>query len=128
MIAERIHPKEPFRILGVSRSVSDQEQPDKIEKISLFGIVDLKSFKPQRYRIEQFLIADPNSNKRGIYGTYVTTHRISARSLAQVEEVCRPDFQRSEGKHVGGERIGVSAYRRVFHLLRHRNYLCRFKK
>jgi hypothetical protein len=52
VIAERIHPKEPLYILGVSRPVPDQEQPYEIEKISLFGIVDLKSFKPQRNRIE----------------------------------------------------------------------------
>jgi hypothetical protein len=60
----------------------DQEQPDKVKKRFLFGIIDFKSFKPQSNCIEQFLIADPNSHQRGIYGTYVTTHRISGRSLA----------------------------------------------
>ena len=67
----------------------DQEQPDEIEKCLLFDLIDLKSFKPQGNSIEQFLIADTNSYQGGIYGTYVTTHRISARTLAQVQKVCR---------------------------------------
>jgi hypothetical protein len=62
----------------------DQQQPDKVEKRILFGITDLKSFKPQRNGIEQFLIADTNSHQGGIYGTNVTTHRISARTLAHL--------------------------------------------
>ena len=95
MIGKGIHPEETFCILGIPRSMSDQEQSDKVEKCLLFGVIDLQSFKPQRNRIEQFLIADTNSHQGGIYGTYVTTHRISARTLAQVQKVCRPDFRRT---------------------------------
>jgi hypothetical protein len=72
--------------------MTDQEQSDKVEKRCLFGIVDLESCKSQRNSIEQLLIADLNSHQGGIYGTYVTTHRISARTLAQVQKVCRRDF------------------------------------
>src|ERR1700730_17550244 len=63
----------------------DQEQPDEIEKCLVFDLIDLKSFKPQGNSIEQFLIADTNSHQGSIYGAYVTTHRISARILAQVQ-------------------------------------------
>ena len=95
-------------MLGLARSVPDQEQADKVEKRFLFGIVDLKSFEPQRDSIEQFLIADPNSNQRGIYGAYVTTHRISARTLAQVQKVCRMRFSPTLfclGREDGGENL-----------------------
>src|ERR1700722_4648128 len=92
MIVERIHPQEPVCILGITRSMPNQEQPDKIEKRLFFGVIDLQSLKPQRYSIEQFLIADTKADQRGIYGTYVTTHGISARTLAQIQKVCRPDF------------------------------------
>jgi hypothetical protein len=79
----------------------DQQQPDKVKKRILLGITDFKSFEPQCNSIEQFLVADPNSHQGRIYGTYVTTHRISARTLAHVEKVCRPVFQREIGR--GGE-------------------------
>jgi hypothetical protein len=72
----------------------DQEQADKVEKRCLFGIIDLESCKSQGNSIQQLLIADLNSHHGGIYGTYVTTHRISARTLAQVQKVCRMRFSR----------------------------------
>src|ERR1700734_2027716 len=106
MIGKRIHPEESVGILGIARSMPDQKQSDEIEKRFLFGIIDLESFKPQRNSIEQLLIGDANSHQGGIYGTYVTTHRISGRTLAQFQKVCRPVFigegvQEFEGRSSG---------------------------
>jgi hypothetical protein len=83
----------------------DQKQSDEIEKRFLFGIIDLESFKPQRNSIEQLLIGDANSHQGGIYGTYVTTHRISGRTLAQFQKVCRPVFIGKESGVAGVQEL-----------------------
>ena len=74
----------------------DQQQTDEVKKRVLFGVTDFKRFEPYRNSVEQFLIADPGSHQWGIYGTYVTTHRISARTLAHVRKVCRWEIKSEE--------------------------------